>query len=88
MMDDLAQEGILAIPKVSPMVELVVVGTALTAGNCTAFHLLDTSQLTVEEEVDFLAHSSDTDVVAAIEMREVELVCSAANASRAKRLLL
>jgi hypothetical protein len=48
------------------MVVLVVVGTALTAGNCTAFHLLDTSRLTVEVVADILAHSSDTDIVAAV----------------------
>lgn len=70
------------------MVVLVVVGTALPAGTCTAFHLLDTSRLTVEVVADILAHSSEKEVVAAVEMREVSRVCSSANASRAKRLLL
>ncbi len=70
------------------MVVRVVMGTALTAGNCTAFHLLDMSRLTVEVVADILAHSSDTEVVAAVEIKEVALVCSVANASRAKRLPL
>ena len=52
------------------MVVLVVVGTALIAGNCTAFHPLDMSRLTAEVAADNLAHSSDT-VVAAVEMIEV-----------------
>ena len=55
------------------MVVLVVVGTKLTAGNCTAFSLLDTSRLMVEVV-------ADKAVAAALEMREVALVCSSTNA--------
>ena len=53
------------------MVVLVVVGTELIAGNCTAFHLLDASRLTVEVASDTLAHSSDKVVAAAASMIEV-----------------
>lgn len=63
------------------MVVLVVVRTA---GNCTASHLLDMSQVSVEVGADILAHSFEKDGIAAVEMREVSFVCSSANASRAK----
>jgi hypothetical protein len=53
------------------MVVLAVVGTELTAGNYTAFRLLDASRLTVEVAADNLAHSSDKVVAAAVEVIEV-----------------
>ena len=49
----------------------------MVVGNCTAFHLLDASRLTVEMVAEILAPSSadaDKDRVAAIEMREGSLV--------------
>lgn len=55
----------LAPDVVSPLVVLVVVGSYI------AFHLLDTSRLTVEVVADILAHSSDMDSVAAVEMIEM-----------------
>lgn len=70
------------------MVVLVVVDTALTADSCTASHLRNMPRLMVEVVADNLAHSSDTDVVAAVERIEGSIVCSLVNASRAKPLLL
>jgi hypothetical protein len=54
---------------------VLVVGSAPTAGNCTAFHLLDTSRLTVEVVADILARSSGTGVVAAVAMISVGTAC-------------
>ena len=73
--------------EVSSMVVLVV-KTALTADKYIAFHLLDMSQLTAEVGADILAHSSEKDGIAAVEMREVPRICSSVNASPARRLLL
>lgn len=56
-----------ALPYEVSLTVVLVGGTALTAGNCTACHLLDTSQLTVETVADILARSSEKDGVAAIE---------------------
>lgn len=45
---------------------LVVVGTAPTAGNCTASHLRNTPRLTLAAGADILARSSDKEVVALV----------------------
>ena len=66
------------------MVVLIVVRTA---DSYTAFHLLDRFQMSVEAVTDSLAHSSEKERVAAGEMREGSVVCSSANASRAKQRL-
>ncbi len=71
---------------ISLLVALVVVGTALTADNCAASHLRNTTRLTLAAGADILARSSDKEVVALVQMIEVEPVCYSLNASRAKQL--
>src|SRR5450631_227300 len=71
----------------SHIISSKVVLVVRTVGNCTAFRLLDTSQVPVGVGVDSQSHSLEKDDIVAGEVRVVSFVCSSVNTSRAKQRL-